>query len=282
MTSQRAVTFIDVLGFREKLLGRALDSFAANYESAIEMIRTFNQPLPPPSGMPSIFPCAKPGERWCIQYVFSDSIILFALDDSDESFLKLLVYSWRVVQALLATGMHPRGAIAFGEMYVNEATDVFLGKALAEAYELEQIQDWVGVALAPSAHARYSAIVDAIASPKNGQPTFLAQHLVPLKRKENTLVARLLRLFPSTRYKYQLLVIINWRWNLVVKKGSRNLMPDSSIPSVRLKAENTIKYLEQIVASGALYPIQQDQVPVELRTFYIGDSEPPFPHGDSL
>jgi hypothetical protein len=246
------------------------------------MIRGLNRPLVSSSGMPSLFPTAKPEDRWCIQHVFSDSIMLFALDESDESFLKLVVYSWRVVQALLATGMHPRGAIAFGEMHVNETANIFLGKALAEAYELEQIQDWVGVALAPSACARYAEIVDGVASPKNGQPSFLVRQMVLLKRTERSFLGRLLKLFPFTRYKKQSLVVINWRWNLVAKYGSRSLLPQSSVPSVRQKTANTVEYLERIVASGALYPIQQEQVPVELRTFYIGDTEPPFPHGDAL
>ncbi|MDP5238314.1 hypothetical protein Q9Q94_02180 [Uliginosibacterium sp. 31-16] len=282
MASQRAVTFIDVLGFREKLSTLPLDTLAANYESAIAMIRGLNRPLVSSSGMPSLFPTAKPEDRWCIQHVFSDSIMLFALDESDESFLKLVVYSWRVVQALLATGMHPRGAIAFGEMHVNETANIFLGKALAEAYELEQIQDWVGVALAPSACARYAEIVDEVASPKNGQPSFLVRQMVLLKRTEQSFLGRILKLFPFTRYKKQSLVVINWRWNLVAKYGSRSLLPQSSVPSVRQKTANTVEYLERIVASGALYPIQQEQVPVELRTFYIGDTEPPFPHGDAL
>lgn len=282
MTSQRAVTFIDVLGFREKLHSLPLEELAASYGAAVAMIDALNRPLVPSNGMPSLFPGATPGGRWCIQYTFSDSIILFALDESDESFLKLIVYSWRVVQALLATGMHPRGAIAFGEMHVNEASNIFLGKALAEAYELEQMQEWIGVALAPSVSARYGHIVEAIASPPNGQPSFLTRQHVPLKVRESGWLAWLLESLRITRHKRQSFVVINWRWNLVVKKGSRSLLPESSKPSVRQKTENTIRYLEQVVAAGALYPVQQDKTPIELRTFYIGDTEPPFPHGDSL
>lgn len=282
MAPQRAVAFIDVLGFREKLHSLPLDELAASYGAAVAMIDALNRSPGPSAGMPSLFPGAPSDDRWCIRYTFSDSIMLFAFDESDESFLKLIVYSWRVVQALLATGMHPRGAIAFGEMHVDEASNIFLGKALAEAYELEQIQEWVGVALAPSVSARYRHIVEAIASPPNGQPSFLTRQLVPLKTRDSGWFAWLLRTFRITRHKRQSLVVINWRWNLVVKKGSRSLLPKSSMPSVRKKTENTIKYLEQVVATGALYPVQQDKTPIELRTFYVGDSEPPFPHGDSL
>lgn len=282
MNSQRAVAFLDILGFREKIDTLPLDKLASDYERVVEHIRSLNRPFGVTPAVPSLFPNAVPNERWCIQYIFSDSIVLIALGDDDESFLKLLVYVWRLTQALLAFGMHPRGAVAFGEMHVNERQGIFLGKALTEAYTLEQRQDWIGVALASSVEDRYGLLIQPIASPSNAQPTFLVRHVVPLKRTSGALINWVLGLFPSTRYDLRSFIVINWRWNLVAKSGSRALLPMSTKRAVRAKVANTIAYLKRIVASGALYPLDQNRVPAELRTFYIGDSEPPFKHGDDL
>jgi hypothetical protein len=282
MPAQRAVAFVDVLGFRAKIFTVPLDKLATDYERAIAQIRALNQPLVPAPGEVHLFPTEAPSDRWCIQYIFSDSIILIALGDDDRNTLKLLVYVWRLTQALLAFGMHPRGAIAFGEMHVNEPQGVFLGKALTEAYLLEQRQDWIGVALDPSIERRYAHLVNAIASPANGQPSFLARHMVPLKRSRPRFLAPALRLLPLLSYERQSLVVINWRWNFVAKAGTRALLPASERRTVRAKVANTIAYLKRIVSSGRLYPTDQARVPVELRTFWVGDEEPPFRHGDDL
>ena len=282
MVFQRAVAFIDVLGFREKIETLPLDKLAFDYERVVGQIRSLNHPFGVAPGVTSLFPASASNDSWCIQHIFSDSIIVVALGDDDESLLKLLVYVWRLTQSLLAFGMHPRGAVAFGEMYVNERDGIFLGKALTEAYMLEQSQDWIGVALAPSMENRYGHLIQPIASPSNGHPTFLVRHEVPLKRTDQTPVSWVLRLFPFTRYHRRALIVINWRWNLVAKAGSRALLPVSTKHEVRTKVANTMAYLKCIVASGALYSLDQARLPAELRTIYIGDSEPPFKHGDNL
>ncbi|MGQ0518579.1 hypothetical protein ACT453_55425, partial [Bacillus sp. D-CC] len=80
-----------------------------------------------------------------IKNVFSDSIILVSEDDNRESVLKLLVYTWRLTQMFMGMGMPVRGGISFGEFYINENSNVFLGEALTNAYLLESKQQWAGV-----------------------------------------------------------------------------------------------------------------------------------------
>jgi hypothetical protein len=283
MATQRAVAFLDVLGFRDKIYTMPLDALAFNYERVIRQIRWINQQqfLGAAPGLPSLFPNANSNDRPCIQHPFSDSIILIALGDDDESLLKLLVYTWRLTQLLLAFGMHPRGAITFGEMHVNESESIFLGKALTKAYALEQRQDWIGVALDRSVEARYGHIVNAYASPASRYP-FLVRHAVPLKRTDRKRKPSQDSRRKSSRYERRSLIVINWRWNLVAKAGTRALLPASPKRDVRVKVAHTVTYLKKIVASGALYPTNENQVPVELRMFYAGDSEPPFRHGDEL
>ena len=40
-----------------------------------------------------------------------------------------------------------RGAIAHGEFYVDSGTNTYIGKALIDAYRLEENQDWLGLSL---------------------------------------------------------------------------------------------------------------------------------------
>ena len=267
MISKLAVTYIDILGFREKISSTPLPDLASKYEKVIKNVRLLNSPFRTiVDSNPSLFSNLEKGQDWCIQKIFSDSIILFALDESEESFLKLAVYSWRITQVLIAEGMLPRGAISFGEIYINTSSDIFLGSALTEAYELEQKQNWIGISLTSTAYHHYKKVIETVASPSSGKPSFLTHYPVPMKPNNH----------PVDH------VVINWRWNLIVEKGIRSLLPSSKDISVKAKTDNTINYLKHIVQSGSLYPTDSSKTPVELRTFYIGDSEPPFSHGDDL
>jgi hypothetical protein len=51
---------------------------------------------------------------------------------------------------------------------------------------------------------------------------------------------------------------------------------------VMQKVANTLKYAEIMVGSGRIYVADQSNLPVELRSMWIGGKEPPFPHGDNL
>jgi hypothetical protein len=74
---------------------------------------------------------------------------------------------------------HPvlfRGAIAFGECLIQTAAQpyCYLGAPIIEAYELEQAQDWSGVALASSAAVLTERARDAL---------LFLEYPVPLKRR---------------------------------------------------------------------------------------------------
>lgn len=75
---------------------------------------------------------------------------------------------------------------------------------------------------------------------------------------------------------------LNWRFNLVVEKGARSLFVSEEPPDVIQKVANTLKYAETVVGSGRIYVADQSNLPVELRSMWIGGKEPPFSHGDDL
>lgn len=87
--------------------------------------------------------------------VFSDSIVLSAKGDSPDSFIAVAGACSRLLYDLLNVDIALRGAIAFGT-FIREAfaESVFVaGRAVIDAYQFEQAQDWVGIMISPSALA---------------------------------------------------------------------------------------------------------------------------------
>jgi hypothetical protein len=146
-TGKRAVAFLDILGFKDMLLNKPLDVLSSEYEKLITQAEAFNKPMQIGGNNPSLFPTHTVGQRWCVRNAFSDSIILVSEDESLESVLKLLVYSWRLLQFAIASGMPFRGGIAYDQFYLNEEMNIYLGKALTDAYLLESAQQWIGVSI---------------------------------------------------------------------------------------------------------------------------------------
>src|ERR1017187_4451730 len=91
-----------------------------------------------------------------IEYLaFSDTVILTSPDATDEAFNSLVVACARCMNLLLKKQVAVRGAIARGHVLVKKAgNNTFVaGSAVVDAYRYEQLQDWVGIMLAPSARA---------------------------------------------------------------------------------------------------------------------------------
>ena len=147
VSEYRAVAFLDILGFRDLLSKNSADEIAEKYSRVINMAKSFNKDLLPDSKEPRLFTSNAKDDRWCISKIFSDSIILVAHDDKEESCLRLLIYVWRLLQACLSAQMPFRGGIAFDEIFVDEIKEIFLGRALTKAYELEGSQEWIGAAI---------------------------------------------------------------------------------------------------------------------------------------
>jgi hypothetical protein len=85
--------------------------------------------------------------------VFSDSIVLTTDDPAEESLLVLARATSRLMCNLLHADIPIRGAITHGEFSRSTVGEgVFVaGRALIEAYQWEQKQDWIGVMITPSA-----------------------------------------------------------------------------------------------------------------------------------
>lgn len=261
----RTVAFLDILGFKNLLQQMPLSELAKKYEDAIKQVAILNQRFSAANDVPTYLPSHKAGEPWCFREVFSDSIILIAIDESQESCLKLLLYARLLFISMLTAKLPVRGAIAAGELYHNSSSSVTLGQALTEAYLIEQQQEWAGVCIADSVWNLYPDLLNAAKDPGNALHYYFMEYPVPWKQTPQ----------PAHR-------ILNWRFNTVIEVGSRKLLQDARLHEEPSKFNNVIKYLEHVRASGSVYFGEGAKNPAECPTFWIGSTQPPFKHGDEL
>jgi hypothetical protein len=85
---------------------------------------------------------------------FSDSIILFSNDHSDESAMEIIINAAVVLSEAIKNEIPMKGAIAFGEMTVDIQNSLYFGKPLIDAYELQKELQLYGVVLHHTAERR--------------------------------------------------------------------------------------------------------------------------------
>lgn len=98
-----------------------------------------------------------------VEYVvFSDSIVITTRDDTDQSFEALVARCSTVFGSLLQTEIAVRGAIAHGTFITSKTNSgtFVAGRAIIDAYDFEQKQDWTGIMLAPSVVRQIPDIAD--------------------------------------------------------------------------------------------------------------------------
>jgi hypothetical protein len=85
-------------------------------------------------------------------FSFSDTVILYSLNDDRDGRRNVLDAVFRLLCIPMNTPYYRyRIGIAYGEMYVNRDEDIYVGKALIEAHDLEVLQEWSGASLTDSA-----------------------------------------------------------------------------------------------------------------------------------
>jgi len=76
-------------------------------------------------------------------YQFSDAIILYTEEDKDESLYKVIVVLNLLFAQSILRGLPLRGALTFGDLYVNGS--IIVGEPMVKASELEGRQEWSGL-----------------------------------------------------------------------------------------------------------------------------------------
>lgn len=77
--------------------------------------------------------------------IFSDSIFIFSKDDSFPNLRHFLTYVKRVMRMALRAEIPLKGAIAYGDIVVDEEQNLFCGQPIIDAYMLEEDLQYMGV-----------------------------------------------------------------------------------------------------------------------------------------
>jgi hypothetical protein len=88
---------------------------------------------------------------------FSDTILFWTKEDDDSNLREIIQTVAWLTFANVHGNTRIRGAISYGEAFIDPANSLFVGKPIIDAYRLESQQQWSGVALTESAVARVPA-----------------------------------------------------------------------------------------------------------------------------
>jgi hypothetical protein len=110
---------------------------------------------------------------------FSDTVLLYSLEDNVNGYINLIeTAAWLIIQTIVGATLRYRIGISYGKVYIDPENQIYLGKAIAEANELQSKQEWSGGALTRQAEAK---IPQGIKEADFPPPWHLAQYRVPLK-----------------------------------------------------------------------------------------------------
>ncbi len=240
--SNRTIALIDILGFKSLIddnifpLQHIINSYEDFQEAIIKELEKKDD-----CDWPSYYIV-------CKRYIFSDSIIIVSPNDSLIACESLLFETRTIMQHLIIRGFMVRAAITYGELYINHEKNIFLGKPLNKAYNLEKLQEWIG------------GIIDE--SVENKFPEIFAK---PIKNLEiNGQIIKQYSNFDCIRYKpplkkgvkkilYSINLLNQFPVNLIrksildAKKIIRSDKP-SEIKKIRRKYSNTIAYLNYLTS----------------------------------
>lgn len=174
---------------------------------------------------------------------FSDSFILYTTDGSALSYRAIDSFVRHFFVSLVNKKIPIRGAMSFGELYADDANDLYFGKALIEAYKTSECQDWIGYVLCETA----SGQLRKVGLPANKRLNY-AEYPVPFKNYENEKVVRHERLLPS--------FIIGESPSAQGQKRCRTALlamaKQHKGTEIEKKYENTLKFLDKNIREVAV------------------------------
>ena len=128
------VAFLDILGFKDYVLRHNID----DVYKRLQILNGF-RPEDDISDYDS-----EEGKR--IKFtIFSDSIFIFSKDDTFLNLRYFLTYVKRVMRMALRAEIPLKGAVAYGDIVVNEDQNLFCGQPIIDAYLLEEDLQYMGV-----------------------------------------------------------------------------------------------------------------------------------------
>lgn len=139
-TEKRFIAFFDILGFKD-LIQRNSHEDIYNKLTSISKIKVDTEKILNGEINNSII---EKQER-IKTASFSDSIILFTKNDSIPSFEYFLVAVNTFFTKVILSGIPIKGAMAHGELSINQSQQIYFGQPLIDAYQLEEDVNYFGV-----------------------------------------------------------------------------------------------------------------------------------------
>ena len=168
MTGEQFVVFIDILGFKERVFRNSHEVVEKElFELNEEIIQLVNncdgnnlvvlENAEEGQEKRSIID----GDKTPIKLAqFSDSIVLFSKDISSDSLNLIAQVASRIMETSLSKGYPLKGALAQGTLTYDKNKQLFFGRALIDAYLLEEEVFYYGIAVHHSAEKMVKEVGD--------------------------------------------------------------------------------------------------------------------------
>lgn len=180
MVQKRMVAVCDILGFSKlveenplnQLIDNSLSFFRKALNYAINHVPITSETSEPPS-LEDLKKQNRVGFAW-----FSDTVLFYSITNEDKDCRILIeTIAWLLFATMSSPNTRIRAGISYGDIFIDEKNEIYVGQPLIEAFKLEQDQDWSGGCLTDSAknHIPKDAIEEF--------NWYLIHYYVPLKSK---------------------------------------------------------------------------------------------------
>jgi len=132
-TTNRFVGFIDIMGFKD-LVARTPHQDIYQMMQKLTKSLKFNESIE----------WAKVKTKLVRSTTYSDSIIIYSKDNSYESLYSLICSISSLTYDMFIEGIPHKGAIAFGEMTLDNSNSIYFGQPLIDAYLLQEELNFYG------------------------------------------------------------------------------------------------------------------------------------------
>ncbi|MBO7145935.1 MAG: hypothetical protein J6W13_14080 [Salinivirgaceae bacterium] len=160
---EKFVLYLDIMGFRDRVNKVEINEL----KQQLLLFKTKNNKLKP------LLEGGKTKETLIYMAQFSDSIVLVSRDATEDDLNRISKAAAILMQTALQTGFALRGAIAKGNMVFDIENQLFFGKALVDAYLLEEELCYYGVVF-------HESMEESIVGAKKDMP--IEDIAIPLKK----------------------------------------------------------------------------------------------------
>lgn len=269
--SERFVAFLDILGFAEMIETEPIEKIMGELHNAIHSVQ-LSEHLNTLAHDPQTKSLRLESRAKCLEtFSFSDSFVLCSQDSSLASFRQILAGTFFLTRSLFVSGLPVRGAITCGEVSCIPCTNHMAGKAIIRAARLEKKQNWFGVIIDSAC-----LTIERLEFLNNLEMRVAyVPYPVPLKDQDE----------PSAQ-----LFALNWRYRLLIERGTASLFRNSEKREHFVKQANTLAFAKYVRNQGLAYAriIKSNGKEVDepwLNGFVVSQHPPGTPgikHGDEF